>query len=75
MAPGATFVFIGHDRSNLTHGVGGPSNPELLCTADEIAAELPGVEIEKATIILRDVDGEERDAVDTLVRARRRAPS
>jgi 2-polyprenyl-3-methyl-5-hydroxy-6-metoxy-1,4-benzoquinol methylase len=71
VAPGGTFVFIGHDRANLAHGVGGPSDPELLCTADEIAAELPGLEIENATTILRDVDGEERDAIDTLVRARR----
>jgi SAM-dependent methyltransferase len=75
LAPGGTFVFIGHDRANLTHGVGGPSDPELLCTADEIAAELPRLEIEKATTILRDVGGEERDAIDTLVRARRAAPS
>jgi 2-polyprenyl-3-methyl-5-hydroxy-6-metoxy-1,4-benzoquinol methylase len=75
LAPGGTFVFIGHDRSNLTDGVGGPSDPDLLCTADEIAADLLGLEIEKATTILRDVDGEERDAIDTLVRARRPAPS
>lgn len=71
VAPGGTFVFIGHDRSNLTQGVGGPSDPDLLSTAEEIAAELPGLEIEKATTILRDVDGEERDAIDTLVRARK----
>jgi 2-polyprenyl-3-methyl-5-hydroxy-6-metoxy-1,4-benzoquinol methylase len=75
LAPGGTFVFIGHDRSNLTQGVGGPSDPEILCTADEVAAELPGLEIEKATTILRDVDGEDRDAIDTLVRARRPVPS
>jgi SAM-dependent methyltransferase len=75
LAPGGTFVFIGHDRANLTDGVGGPSDPELLCTADEIASELPGLVIEKATTILRDVDGEERDAIDTLVRARRPAAS
>ena len=39
----------------------------------EIAAELPGLEIEKATTVLRDVAGEERDAIDTIVRARRPA--
>jgi 2-polyprenyl-3-methyl-5-hydroxy-6-metoxy-1,4-benzoquinol methylase len=49
VAPGGTFLLIGHD----------------------LASELPGVEIEKATTALRDVDGEERDAIDTLVRARR----
>ena len=71
VAPGGTFVLLGHDLSNLTEGVGGPSDPDLLYTADEIAGELPGLEIEKATTVLRDVRGEERDAIDTLVRARR----
>jgi SAM-dependent methyltransferase len=71
VAPGGTFLLVGHDVANSTHGVGGPSNPDLLYTADEIAAELPGLEIVKATTVLRDVQGEDRDAIDTLVRARR----
>jgi 2-polyprenyl-3-methyl-5-hydroxy-6-metoxy-1,4-benzoquinol methylase len=71
VAPGGTFLLLGHDRANLTDGVGGPSDPDLLYTADEIAAELPGLEIEKATTVLRDVEGEDRDAIDTIVRARR----
>jgi SAM-dependent methyltransferase len=74
VAPGGTFVFVGHDLTNLTDGVGGPSDPGLLCTPDEIAAELPGLEIEKAERVLRDVHGEERDAIDALVRARRPQP-
>ena len=50
--------------------------PRLLYTPDEIAGELPGdLEIEKAERVLRDVDGEERDAIDALVRARRPLPS
>jgi SAM-dependent methyltransferase len=73
LAPGGTFLLLGHDATNLTDGVGGPSDPDLLYTAEQIAAELPGVEIEKATTVLRDVDGEERDAIDTLVRGRRPA--
>jgi len=75
VAPGGTFVLIGHDLTNLTDGVGGPSDPDLLPTPDEIASELPGLEIERATTFLRDVDGEERDAIDNLVRARRLQPS
>lgn len=71
LAPGGTLVLLGHDLSNLSDGVGGPSDPDILYTADEIAAELPGLVIEKATTVLRDVHGEERDAIDTLVRARR----
>ena len=47
----------------------------LLYTPDQIASELPGLELDKATTVLRDVDGEERDAIDALVRARRPSPS
>lgn len=71
VAPGGTFLLLGHDLANLTEGVGGPKDTDLLYTAEQIATELPGLEIEKATTILRDVDGEEHDAIDTLVRARR----
>jgi SAM-dependent methyltransferase len=75
LAPNGTLVLLGHDRTNLLDGVGGPSDPDILYTAEEIAAELPGLTIEKATTVLRDVHGEERDAIDTIVRARRPAPS
>jgi 2-polyprenyl-3-methyl-5-hydroxy-6-metoxy-1,4-benzoquinol methylase len=75
LAPHGTFLLLGHDRTNLTDGVGGPSDPDILYRAEEIAAELPGLVIEKATTVLRDVDGEERDAIDTIVRARKPAPS
>jgi SAM-dependent methyltransferase len=71
LAPGGTFVLVGHDLLNLSEGVGGPSDPEILSTPDEIASELPGLEIEKAERVLRDVDGEEHDAIDMVVRARR----
>jgi SAM-dependent methyltransferase len=73
LAPGGTFVFVGHDLTNLTDGVGGPSDPQILCTPEQIAAELPGVEIEKAERVLRNVAGEERDAIDALVHARKPA--
>jgi SAM-dependent methyltransferase len=71
LAPGGTFVFVGHDLTNLTDGVGGPSDPQILCTPEQIAAELPGVEMQKAERVLRNVAGEERDAIDALVRARK----
>ena len=72
LAPGGTLVLIGHDLLNLTEGVGGPSDPTLLFTPADIAAELPGLEIEKAERVLRDVAGEERPAIDALVRAAKR---
>ena len=74
VAPGGTFVLVGHDSTNLADGVGGPSDPTILHTLDDIVLELPGLEIEKAERVLRDVHGEQRDAIDALVRARRPLP-
>lgn len=71
LTSGGTFVLVGHDLTNMTEGVGGPSDPDIHVTPDEIASELPGLEIEKAVRVLRDVEGEERDAIDALVRARK----
>jgi SAM-dependent methyltransferase len=73
LAEGGTIVVLGHDRSNMTDGVGGPSDPSIHYTPAEIARELTGLEIEKAEQVLRDVAGEERPAIDALVRARRPA--
>ena len=71
LAPGGSLVLLGHDLTNLADGVGGPSDPEFLYTSDDIAAELPDLEIEKAERVLRDVAGADRPAIDVLVRARR----
>jgi SAM-dependent methyltransferase len=71
LAPGGTFLLIGHHLANIEHGVGGPSDPEVLYTPEDVVAELRGLEIEKAERVLRDVEGEERAAIDVLVRARR----
>ena len=73
LAPNGTFVLVGHDLTNMTDGVGGPSDPDLLFTPDDIVAELPDIEIEKAERVLRDVAGADRPAIDALVRARRPA--
>lgn len=72
VAPGGTFLLVGHDRQNLERGFGGPSDPDVLLDADEVAGELPGLEVERAEQVLRPVQGE-RDAIDTVVRARRSA--
>jgi SAM-dependent methyltransferase len=73
VAPGGTFLLVGHDLENLEGGHGGPSDARVLFTADEVAGELPGLELVKAERVLRPVDGAERPAIDALVRARRRA--
>ena len=71
LAPGGTFLLIGHDLTNLTEGAGGPSDPAVLYTTEDIVAELPGLRIEKAERVLRDVADADRPAIDALVRARR----
>jgi SAM-dependent methyltransferase len=71
LAPGGTLLVIGHDRTNIEHGTGGPSDPTIQYTPDEIAAELPGLEFEKVERVYRDVADAERPAIDALVRARR----
>lgn len=53
VAPGGRLLVIGHDRSNLTAGVGGPQDPAVLFTADEIAEDLPGLRVERAERVVR----------------------
>ena len=70
---GGTLLLVAHDLRNHAEGTGGPSNPSVLWTADEVVEPLTaaGLEIESAGVVLRDVDGADRPAIDTLVRARR----
>ena len=73
LAPGGTFLLVGHDRTNLEHGYGGPHDPRVLYAASEIVADLPGLEVERTERLERPVqtaDGD-RVALDLLVRARR----
>lgn len=74
VAPGGTFLLVGHDRSNLEHGWGGPSSPAVLYTPDEVVAVLDGFTVERAEVVRRPVDlddGGVAYALDALVRARR----
>jgi SAM-dependent methyltransferase len=73
VAPGGTLLVVGHDLQNLNGGHGGPQDPRVLFTPDEIAAELPGLQVEKAVRVLRPVETEDGEvqAIDALVRAAR----
>jgi SAM-dependent methyltransferase len=71
VAPGGTLLVIGHDRRNLEEGVGGPSRPEVLLDPGEVAEAATGLVVEAATTVERAVEGQDRPALDTLVRAHR----
>ena len=68
LAPGGTLLFVAHDLANLTEGTGGPQDPAVLYTAEQIVAELDGLRVETAGPVRRPVDAD-RTAIDTLVRA------
>jgi SAM-dependent methyltransferase len=73
LAPGGELFIVGHERSNLEHGVGGPQVPEVLWDLEELVPWLDGLDILEAEIVEREVVGETgtRVALDALVRARR----
>jgi SAM-dependent methyltransferase len=79
--PGGTWLYIGHDPSNIEHGVGGPQDAALLPGAQDLSRALHGFRIDRAEIVERRVDadpGHGRDlgdgiALDAFVRAVRQA--
>jgi SAM-dependent methyltransferase len=75
LAPGGTAFVVGHDLTNLTEGTGGPQDPDVLYTPEAVRAELPGLGVVRAERVHRTVerDGHSATAIDTLVRAVRRA--
>jgi SAM-dependent methyltransferase len=75
VAAGGTLLVVGHDVTNIGTGAPGPTNPSLLYTPADIAAELRELEIERAEQVRRPTeteDGTPVEAVDALVLARRR---
>ena len=68
VAPGGTLLVVGHDRSNLDAGTGGPHDPQVLYTPGEVAAELPGFTVERAEVAPRKT-GPGRPPLDAIVRA------
>lgn len=85
LAVGGTFLLVAHDSTNLTEGTGGPQDPDLLYTAEDVLAALDGerFEVVRAERVERRVPGEDpthrqsgepgRTAYDALVRLVRTA--
>ena len=71
LAAGGTLVVAGHDLAHIGTGAPGPTNPDVLYTAEGLTAELAGLDVRRAERVMRPVDGG-AEAVDTLVVAGRR---
>ena len=78
LAPGGRLFVIGHDTTNLTEGTGGPPDPAVLYTAEDVLEDLAGedlevVRAERVARVVKGVDehGSEGTAWDVLVHVRR----
>ena len=76
---GGTFLWISHDLSNFSEGVGGPTDPAVLMTAEDVVSDLDGhaFDVLRARRVARlTPDGHREDspatAWDCLVRLVRR---
>lgn len=82
LAVGGTFLLVAHDSTNLTEGTGGPQDPAVLMTAEDVIADLAdsSYDVVHAGRVARTVSGSDehggeadRTAWDCLVRVRRTA--
>ena len=71
LRPGGRLLIVGHDLENRVAGHGGPQDPSVLYTPDQIAAELPELTMARAQTVKRQVQTSEgvASAFDTLVLA------
>jgi SAM-dependent methyltransferase len=73
---GARILVIGHNTHNITEGFGGPQNPDVLYTAQDVVQALGELAPDLTTEVTREprrpVPGSDRPAIDTVVLARRR---
>lgn len=72
LKPGGELFLIGHDRSNLEEGYGGPPVPEVLNDVEKTLEWLEGAEVVEAQVVRRPVETEDEVvyARDSLVRVR-----
>jgi SAM-dependent methyltransferase len=71
LAPGGALVVVGHALRNLTEGVGGPQDPAILHTTEQLKAAAQGLEVVRCEEVLRSTDAGE--AIDVVLVARRAA--
>lgn len=70
LAPDGALMVVGHDSTNPTEGYGGPQDPEILYSPDDLVADLAGrLEIRVAERRKRLTEG--GDAIDAVLVATR----
>jgi ubiquinone/menaquinone biosynthesis C-methylase UbiE len=69
IAPGGVLLALGHDRDNLTRGVGGPPDTDVLYDVDLLRAAAGELHVQRAEQVERPVG--DRVAIDTLLLATR----
>lgn len=83
LRPGGTLLLVAHDSTNLAEGTGGPQDPAVLMSAEDVLSDLEGIEVEvlRAGRVAREVTTEDphggeqrRTAWDCLVRLVNRGP-
>lgn len=74
LRPGGELFLIGHDKSNIDEGHGGPQVPDILTDVEATVEWLDDLEIVEAQVVRRPVETDEGRvfARDGLVRARLR---
>jgi len=63
LAPGGAVLVVGYDTRHASAGQGGPRDPAILFTPEDIASDLEGLRIERAESV------KVGDAIDAIVRA------
>ena len=78
LAPGGILLIVAHHTDNLTDGVGGPQDPAVLYSDRDVVADLGAIDcsarVERNERVARAVAGNDRPALDTVVRARKLGP-
>ena len=71
VARGGRIIVVGHYVTNITDGIGGQQDPDILYTPATIVSALHGLRIVTAERVTRPVSGEDGtvEAIDTLVSA------
>ncbi|WP_410871301.1 class I SAM-dependent methyltransferase [Nocardia sp. A7] len=74
LAPGGVLLILGHATRNTTDGYGGPQDPEILFSPEDLRADLArdDITITLANEVFRPTEG--ADAIDSLLIAERPRP-